>query len=176
MFSYFARHLIQRYRSRHRKVVDLNQEYTIGLRSWLSDCDMNLHVNSSRYIVYLEIARYDISLGCGLDRFCRANKFMPLVMGTKLTFRREIKPLQRFKVSSRVCAIDSRFIYFEQKIHSDFGDHCKAYIRVALYKGGKFVDPATLRDALGVKLEEKDLADDLKAWIDSETLSLKSIN
>lgn len=175
MFTYALRIGIQWFKSRRQAVGELGEEYITDHRSWLTDCDMNLHVNTARYFVYMEVARFDIGFRTGLYSYCLREKIASMVMATKITFRREIKPFQKFKIKTKILGFDSRFLYFEQIIFSPAGTHAKAFVRLALYGAGVFVEPESLVSKLGVKFENQEFPDDLKAWIQAEALSLKSM-
>ncbi|SMF16396.1 acyl-CoA thioesterase [Pseudobacteriovorax antillogorgiicola] len=175
MISYFLRHLLVAFRSDRSKIESFNQEFELSLHSWPTDCDSNIHVNTARYFVYMELARFDISLRSGLFSYCRRKKIAPLVLGAKVTYRREIKPFQKVTIKSKILGHDHRFIYFEQRIVSNKGIHAKGYLRVAFYKNG-FVDPKVLNDVCQVPYDNHPLPADVKLWIESEDLILAELN
>ena len=174
MFSYFLRHFLVWFRARGR-VSNFNEEFDIRFRSWPTDCDSNFHVNTARYFVFMELARFDLSLKSGLFSYCLKNKIALLVMGAKITYRREIKPFKRINIRTKVIGYDERFMYIEQRIISNLGTHSKGYLRIAMYKDGKFFNPDNLVSDLNLTFEQQPFPEDVKLWIEAEDLVLKDI-
>lgn len=174
MISYLLRHGIIWMRS-GQSLKDFNGEFIYPLRAWLTDCDMNLHVNTARYLVYLELARFDMSIRSGIFQHCAKNRIKAIVMGTKITYRREIKPLQTFDVHTRIVACDKRFLYFDQQLISSEGIHAQGYLRAAFHTKKGFMPPAELLEALGIRFENAPLPADIKLWIEAEDLVLQKL-
>ena len=158
-----------------KPIKSYNQEFRISLRSWITDCDRNIHVNTARYFVYMELARFDLSLRSGLYNFCYGNKIAPLVMGAKITYRREIKPFKKIEVVTKILGFDNRFMYFKQKILSSAGVHSLGYLRIALYKDGKFYPPEKLLHDLDVSFVNSPLPQDVQMWIEADNLVLAEL-
>lgn len=174
MISYLLRHALIWARS-GKTLKSFNGEFVYPLQSWITDCDMNLHVNTARYLVYMELARFDISIRSGIFQYCVRKKIKGIVMGTKITYRREIKPLKKFTVHTRVVGYDDRFLYFDQQLKSDHGIHAQGYLRTAFHTKEGFMPPQQFLGALGIELENKELPPDVKLWVEAEDLVLQKI-
>lgn len=174
MFSYLIRHAIIWARA-GKTLKDFNGEFVYPLRSWITDCDMNIHVNTARYLVYMELARFDMSIRSGIFQYCIRKRIKAIVMGTKITYRREIKPLQKFQVHTRIVAYDDRFLYFDQQLKSTRGIHAQGYMRGAFHTKDGFMHPAEFLKALNIEFQNAELPPDLKVWIEAEDLVLEKI-
>lgn len=174
VFSYFLRHFLVWLRAKGR-VGDFNGEFETSLRSWFTDCDLNFHVNNARYMVFMEVARFDLSLRSGLISYCVKNKIAPMLMGSKITFRREIKPFRKINIKTKIIGYDDKFIIMEQKMVSARTLHSKGYVRVGFYKKGGFIKPEDLLSTLNLDFVQEPLSEEVRLWLASEDLLLKSI-
>lgn len=174
MFSYFLR-LFMVWLKGGPKITSFDQEFKTQLRSWITDIDGNFHVNTARYFVYMEVARTELSLRSGLLRFIKKHRWAPLVLSTKITFRREIKPFLKVEIRTKVLGFDPRFIYFQQQIVSKAGIHSHGYVCVALYKNGQFYPPETLLQELSVSFTNNPLPKDVQLWMEGNRMVLDQI-
>lgn len=174
MISYFLRHALIWARS-GQTLKNFDGEFVYPLQAWVTDCDMNLHVNTARYLLYLELARFDMSIRSGIFQYCLRKRIKAIVMGTKITYRREIKPLQNFQVHTRIVAYDQRFLYFDQQLISPEGIHAQGYLRAAFYSRGGFLSPEKCFEDLSIAFTNKPLPRDLQLWIEAEDLVLQKL-
>ena len=98
----------------------LFQPLIISSYSPLLECDYNLHKSNSTYFSDLDISRtHLITALCGRgigevrkEKDIRANgSFSVMLGGVSCTFRREIKPYERYEVWSRVLCWDRKWVY-----------------------------------------------------------------
>lgn len=124
---------VKRNRS-HQGVLDT---VDIHFRAWPLDCDINMHLTNSRYLALMDIARTWMTEKLGLLSPVLKRRWFPIVNATAITYIRDIKPWQRFTVSTRLVGWDHKYFYIEQKFHSERGLHAIAYVRgVFKHKSG----------------------------------------
>jgi acyl-CoA thioesterase FadM len=87
----------------------------LAMRAWPGDCDVNFHVNNGRYATITDLGRYDLLFRTGMWAGMRRLGLTPLLGGTALTFRREIRLWQRFALVSRIVAWEDRRLVFEHR-------------------------------------------------------------
>lgn len=80
------------------------------------ECDLNLHKSNSTYFSDLDISRTHLMGHLTKEAFARRRRNRQPVLylalaGVCALFRREIKPLHRYAVSSRVLAWDAKWIF-----------------------------------------------------------------
>lgn len=92
-------------------------------RSSLYECDYNLHKSNSSYFSNFDIARLNLivqAVGKGIDitrnELLKENPkdkswFNIPLGGVAINFRREIKPLEKFEIWTRVLAWDRKWLY-----------------------------------------------------------------
>jgi Thioesterase-like superfamily len=86
----------------------------------MGELDYNLHKSNATYLTDLDIARgYHVyclfrvgfkKFSTGAER--RKGMFFPALGGVTLTFKREIKPYQKYDIWTRVLSWDSKWVYF----------------------------------------------------------------
>ncbi|WP_462165192.1 thioesterase family protein [Pseudoalteromonas xiamenensis] len=101
----------------------------IEFRALPSDCDINMHLTNSRYLAFMDLARTWLTERVGLFGAIYQKRWFPIVNATAITYIRDIKPLQKFTVTTRLVGWDHKYFYIEQKFHSHRGLHAIAYIR-----------------------------------------------
>ena len=89
--------------------------YSFGSRVWLSDMDFWGHQNNVRYYQRCEEGRFQVLLWSGLQGHMHRHKYTAGLAGCVLRFRRELTPLQSYRVRSRVAGWDERSMYIEHR-------------------------------------------------------------
>lgn len=95
-----------------------------------SEIDINLHMNQAVYPRIFELGRTDWFIRSGMWEQWRGMGFNPMVAQQTLTYRRELKPLRRYSVDTRVVGIDGRFLQMESWILVGDRAHTRAEVRV----------------------------------------------
>ncbi|MGO3299590.1 MAG: thioesterase family protein, partial [Pseudoalteromonas sp.] len=98
-------------------------------KAWPTDCDINLHLTNSRYLAIMDLARTWMTERVGLLSHILKRRWFPIVNATAITYIRDIKPMQRYTVSTRLVGWDHKYFYIEQKFYSERGLHAIAYVR-----------------------------------------------
>ncbi|MFC3033370.1 thioesterase family protein [Pseudoalteromonas fenneropenaei] len=98
-------------------------------RALPSDCDINLHLTNSRYLAFMDLARTWLTERVGLFAAIYKRRWFPIVNATAITYIRDIKPLQKFTVTTQLVGWDHKYFYIQQNFHSERGLHAIAYVR-----------------------------------------------
>lgn len=67
-----------------------------------SDIDMNMHMTNSRYPAFADIAQLDLFIRTGMLRAAVARGWRPMLLASKIRFRRELKAFRTFRVETRI--------------------------------------------------------------------------
>ncbi len=109
-------------------------ECRVKLRVWPNDLDVNLHMNNSRYLLAMDLGRWDYGLRAGVLQPAFRKRWFPVVGSETLRFRRALDPFQRFELATRVVGWDEKWWWFEQRF--EVGRELYAVGRVkALFRG-----------------------------------------
>ena len=89
--------------------------YSFRSRVWLSDLDFWGHQNNVQYYKRCEEGRFQVLLRSGLQTYMHRHKYTAGLAGCVVRFRRELTPLQNYRVRSRVAGWDERSMYIEHR-------------------------------------------------------------
>ena len=106
----------------------------INLRVWPNDLDANLHLNNSRYLLAMDLGRWDLVVRTGLWRELWRRRWFPVVASATLRFRRSLDPWQRYILVTRVVAWDEKWCYLEQRFERSGKLHAVGRVK-ALFRG-----------------------------------------
>lgn len=124
---------------------------TIRFRVWPNDLDVNMHMNNGRYLTVMDLGRLDLMVRTGLARTALQRRWMPVLGGATIRFRRSLGPFQRFRLHSRLLGWDDKWLFIEQGFETDDGEAAaQALVKAAIVRGGRTVPTAELLAALGV--------------------------
>jgi acyl-CoA thioesterase FadM len=151
----------------------------LKFRVWPHDLDTNLHLNNGRYLTMADLGRMDLLLRAGLLRAVLKEGLLPMLSGTVIRYRREIRPFQRFELQSRiVCWRATAFVMEHRYIIEKDGEAVTAalaLVRGGLYdkKSRRFVPAAHLMELAGYTGPSPEITPEIEAFLSVED-SLKS--
>ncbi len=82
----------------------------------LSELDLNRHMNQAVYAAVFERARVDWVIRSRAWKIFRDSGVNPVVGEQRIVYRRELGPMQRYTVDTRVIGTEGRLVRFEQYI------------------------------------------------------------
>lgn len=141
----------------------------VGFRVWPTDLDTNLHMNNGRYFTVADLGRVDLMIRTGMARLILARKWVPVLGGATIRFRRELKPFQPYRLKTRVLAWEGKWIFLEQAFETMDG-HLAAIIVVksVFLEKGRSIDTAVLMHAMGIDIASPPMPPDIRAWQEAE--------
>jgi acyl-CoA thioesterase FadM len=156
-------------RSRFKRKVDILDECAVTMHVWPNDLDLNIHMNSGRYISMMDIGRVEILGRTRLLRKVIKRGWRPMVGASTIRYRRSLLPFQRFTVRSRVVCWDEKWLYFRHAIESR-GELCAVgYVRGLLRGREGNVSPAQILELAGrPDAQSPPMPDDMAKWIAAE--------
>ena len=147
----------------------------LTFRVWLHDLDVSAHMNNGRYLALMDLGRTDIMLRSGLWREVWKNKWTPIASAISISFRREMRLWQKFRLETRLVCWDTTLVVMEQIFTLDGGPRDGQIAARALFKGGlydrrrrAFVPIAELMQAIGVNATSPEPPPDVAAFLKSQ--------
>ena len=150
-------------------------ECAITLRVWPNDLDSNLHMTNSRYLLAMDIGRWDLVVRTGFWRELWRRRWFPVVGSATLRFRRPLDPFQRYRLVTRLVAWDEKWGFIEQRFERD--GHVYAVGRVkALFRGprGQVATAALLAAAGHPDAPARQLPEAIRLWQETEAAERQS--
>ena len=74
---------------------DILDGVRLSLRVWVSECDLNLHMNNASYYAVADLGRYALAVGTGMASYARTHGLYLANGGVSLLFKRELKTFMR---------------------------------------------------------------------------------
>jgi acyl-CoA thioesterase FadM len=152
-----------------RPRVGLLDECRIHLRVWPNDVDSNLHMNNSRYLLAMDVGRWELVARTGFWRELLRRRWFPVVGSATLRFRRSLGPFQRYRLVTRLVAWDEKWCFLEQRFER--GGHLHAVGRVkALFRGpqGQVPSAALLAAAGYPEAPARQVPEAIRLWQEAE--------
>lgn len=144
----------------------------LNFRVWPLDLDINLHLNNGRYLTIADIGRTDLLTQSGLWKAVLKEGLLPMLSGSAIRYRRELKPFQAFTLESRiVCWRATTFVMEHRFVTKDAkGEPFTAAI--ALVRGGlyskkqrQFVPAARLMEMAGYSGPSPEFEPEVEAFL-----------
>lgn len=126
--------LMLKLRSKSNGKSSIWETAELQLRVVPTDLDLFLHMNNGKYASIMDIGRIDLLQRAGLWDTVRAKGWLPLVAAQTITYRRSLKPWQRFALRTRYLGADEGWVYHEQTFLSDDELYAYAIVRTRFVK------------------------------------------
>jgi acyl-CoA thioesterase FadM len=145
------------------------EDVRVPLRVWPNDLDVNRHMNNSRYLLAMDLGRWDYGLRSGVLQPAFRRRWFPVAGSVTLGFRRPLDPFQRFELVTRLVAWDAKWLWFEQRFEVDGRVHAVGRVK-ALFRGPRGnVPTADLLEAIGrPELRSPPLPEPIRLWREAE--------
>ncbi|MFP5246398.1 MAG: thioesterase family protein [Thermoanaerobaculia bacterium] len=155
-------------KSRFRRRIGPLDTSVVRFTALPHDCDLNLHVNSGRYISFMDIARVEL-----LGRMRILSKMLrrgwrPIMGGALVRFRRSVLPFERFEIHSRVVGWDDKWFYIEHIVEREGTFYAIGHMRTLIRKADGNVTPGEMMELMGIRLESPPLPDVVVKWRELE--------
>lgn len=122
-----------------------------------SDLDINMHMTNSRYPAFADIQQLDLFIRTGMLRSAIQRGWRPILLASKIRFRRELKAFRKFRVETRIRWWSDTNGIFEHRFITRGRDGSDIVAAVMLAKGcfyapkdKRFVPFAEMLEALGL--------------------------
>lgn len=149
-------------RSRLRGKLDPLGPCRTPFRVRFSDLDALGHMNNGVYFSIFDLGRVELMLRSGMYQRFKKQGWFAVVSAETGSFRRELKPLRRFVVETRIMGWDERAVYAEHRIISGGKLATSAVVQLRfLSRSGERIEPQRLMDLMPGEISRPDLP----AWV-----------
>lgn len=134
-----------------------------------TDIDLFGHMNNGRYLQIMDVARSCWMLRSGVIGVMAKNRWSAVLGGGTIRFRRALKPLESYRVTTRLICWDRRWFYLEHGFIDQRGN-CIAVgmSRAALRHKGKWVPAQRMMDLVAPGLTSEPMPAYLRDLNDNE--------
>jgi len=128
-----------------------------------NDLDQIGHMNNARYLAIMDLGRMDLMLRSGFWSKTTRRGWYPVVAGQSISYRRSLKPGQRYEVHSEILGMDDNWFFLEQTFVVGEDVYAHAIVRARfLRKSGGSVSHDELLELAGPMPEGRGV---LPEWI-----------
>jgi acyl-CoA thioesterase FadM len=102
-------------RSRFRSRLSIWDVAITPFRVWPSDLDLLGHMNNSKYLAIMDVARTDLMMRSGSAKLVKDAGWYPVVAGVTIAYFASLNPWKTFEIHTKVLGLDDRWTFIEQK-------------------------------------------------------------
>ncbi|HUP46791.1 MAG TPA: acyl-CoA thioesterase [Thermoanaerobaculia bacterium] len=145
-------------------------ESAIHMRVWPNDLDLNMHVNSGRYLSFMDIGRVELLARFRVFRKSWKLGWRPINGGTMISYRKSLLPWERFTVKTRVVCWDEKWFYFEHRVERGSGELAALANARGLLRGrdGNISPSAVFELAGSDPVESPPMPEAIRLWSEAE--------
>lgn len=144
-------------------------------RVWPNDLDINRHMNNGRYMTINDLMIVEFFLRSGFYRALLRNRWYPVIGGCVISFRRELKPFQRYRVRYRIESADAFWNYMRfDFLAMDGKVIASGYTKGAAKSRTGLVPNAQSYGAMDLPFQPQPLGPAIEGWIASEAALMRA--
>jgi acyl-CoA thioesterase FadM len=155
-------------RSPRLPALQMGQTLERSLRVLPNDIDLNGHMNNGRYLTLLDLMLVEYFVRLGFARVLLRQRWRPMAGGSFITYRRGLKPLQRYTLRFRVEACDSHWIFMRFEFVGGERVCAAGYVKGALVGAQGLVSSQQAQAATGTALPANALPSPVQHWLNAE--------
>ena len=144
----------------------------LNFRVWPLDLDTNLHLNNGRYLTIADLGRADLLTQTGLWKAVLKEGLLPMLSGSAIRYRRELRPFQAFTLESRIVCWRATTFVMEHRFVIAGKDGEPVTAAIALVRGGlynrkarQFVPASRLVEMAGYTGPSPEFTPDIEAFL-----------
>jgi acyl-CoA thioesterase FadM len=152
-------------RSRFRSRVGIWDVAVTPFRVWPSDLDLLGHMNNSKYLAIMDVARTDLMMRSGSAKLVKDAGWYPVVAGVTIAYFASLNPWKTFEIHTKVLGVDDRWTFIEQNFVRQGKVMAQAVVRTRfLKKTGGSVDHEELERLFNDIPGEHQIPQWLREW------------
>ncbi len=164
------RTLLLLFTSSRRSPLSIWDNASLPLRVLPTDIDIALHVNNGMYFSLMDLGRFDLMARSGVWKKMRRRGWSPVAAGETIAFRRSLQLWQQYTIETRIIGLDSKAIYFEQRMVVDGEVYARAYIATRLLSKGRPVSQEEIIGEFGAPPADLELPAWIHEWRETNAL------
>lgn len=140
------------------------------LRVWPNDLDINGHMNNGRYLTVIDLMLVEYFVRSGFAHAMLASGWRPMSGGAVITYRKALKPWQRYRLRFALAAADGAWNYMRFEFLREDGTLAAAgYMKGAAVGREGLVPNTTSYAKMGHAFEPRALPEAVQHWLAAES-------
>jgi acyl-CoA thioesterase FadM len=157
---------------RSRRLARIQPGDTIerSLRVWPGDLDINGHMNNGRYLTIIDLMLVEYFVRSGFARVMVQAGWRPMSGGAVITYRKGLKPWQRYRLSFTLAGADEAWNYMRFEFRREDGALAAAgYMKGAAVGKAGLVPNAQSYGRMGHPFAPQALPEAVQHWMAAES-------
>lgn len=150
--------------------LTVDEESVIKTRVFFGDIDFYPELNNGRHLTLMDLGRFDLAARTGILKSVHKQKWGFAIAGASVRYRHRIKFFWRFRLHTRLVAVDERWFYFHQRTIRKGKIHSSALIRAGVTSKHGIVPVKEVLGAMGISDWKPGMPKWVQAWADAEEL------
>jgi acyl-CoA thioesterase FadM len=151
-------------RARLASPITVGSESRLRFRVMPGDLDINVHMNNGRYLMFMDLGRFDLLFRSPLWREARRRRWLPVIGSAMVRFRRSLRPFEAFELRTRLLCWDDRWFVFEQRFERGGALVALGLARGLFRAADGNVSPADTLAAAGVIAASPPVPEYVRRW------------
>lgn len=145
---------------------EIEQTCELNMRVWLTDIDLNFHVNYARYLRLAQLGRVHYAKQTGILKNMRKKRIGLVVVGLHITYHKSLTLFSKYQLVTRVIGWDDDWFYFEQKFEQYGKVVTRVLVRMVFMESGKRMLTAKAALKLGLPNSEMKIKPEISEKLD----------
>jgi acyl-CoA thioesterase FadM len=141
----------------------------LQLRVWPNDLDVNGHMNNGRYMTIADLALVEFFTRSGFLKLALSRGWKPMLGGSIVTFRRGLKPFQKYTLRYSLACWDERWNYMRFEFVKDGQVMAVGHVKGAAVGRQGIVDSGEVYRGLGFDPVSPAFPRSVTAWLEAES-------
>lgn len=142
----------------------------VRLRVLPNDLDINLHMTNGRYLMLMDLGRFDLIVRMGLLREIVRRRWRPIVGSLTIRFRRSLNPFQSYELRTRLVCWDEKWFFIEQQFERGSEIAATAVVKGLFRDSGGNVPPQEVVNLTGDSIASPPMPEAVAEWQASEAM------
>jgi acyl-CoA thioesterase FadM len=156
-------------RSRRLPCIAPGDSIERTLRVWPNDLDINGHMNNGRYLTVIDLMLVEYFVRSGFARAMLAAGWRPMSGGAVITYRKALKPWQRYRLRFALEGADDAWNYMRfEFVREDGALAAAGYMKGAAVGRQGLVPNAQSYSRMGHVFQPQRLPEAVRHWLAAE--------
>ncbi|MBU1194172.1 MAG: thioesterase family protein [Proteobacteria bacterium] len=129
---------------------ELGESCELDMRVWLTDIDLNFHVNNAKYLSLAQLGRVHYANQTGILKSMKKSGIGLVVVGAHITYHKSLALFSKYRLATRIVGWDDDWFYFEQKFEQYGKVATRVLVRMVFMESGKRMPTAKAALRLGL--------------------------
>jgi acyl-CoA thioesterase FadM len=141
---------------------------------WPNDLDINGHMNNGRYLTIIDLMLIEYFVRTGFAKVLVKNGWRPMSGGSFITYRRGLKPFQKYTLKFRLDACDEQWNYMRFEFSDDEKLCAAGYMKGTAVSKKGFVKNEISYAAMNEPIYPAPMPEAVRDWLAAERATISA--